>query len=254
MESIEPCRLSNPRAVLGHNQPPESPIARQLNGIERAVVTYEDLRNDGLRMCIVQATTVAREILQGGPRAWTDFINEPRWGDKAPPPNGFKKYLYHVFRWIFGLEGAAAKNASLYARAVHALLKEGVELDELEEHLKRSTLKKLAAAGALAKTGKRQNPDSRTGSRKHKERPNKAGAEFTEDIKTANEPEIVRGTAMVKRTHYKGSVHVEFVGNTQPLLGLETNKDFVLRGRVVALGNSFKIVIHDAFLDPNARE
>ncbi|ESY19171.1 hypothetical protein X750_20595 [Mesorhizobium sp. LNJC394B00] len=47
---------------------------------------------------------------------------------------------------------------------------------------------------------------------------------------------------------------MEFVGNTQPFLGLERNKDFILRARVISLGNPFKIAINEAFLDPDPRD
>ncbi|ESW94609.1 hypothetical protein X768_33880 [Mesorhizobium sp. LSJC265A00] len=249
-----PNQLPNTRAVLGHNQPPESSVAKQLNGIERAIGTYEDLRNDGLRLCIVQATSVAQEIRQGGPRAWADFINEPKWGDNAPPSNG-KKYLYHVFRWIFGLGGAAAKNASLYSRAVQALLNEGVEVEELEEHLKRSTLKKLAATGASSKREKKKIVGHRTRPSKPNSPSNKATCQSKLDSKIANKPEASKAdTPTTTRAHYDGSIKVEFVGNTQPFLGLERNKDFILRARVISLGNPFKIAINEAFLDPDPRD
>ena len=230
----------NPRAIPGNNQPPESSIARRLNGLERAINRYDEMRNDNLRQSVAEAAKIAFEIRLGGPRAWVSFVKEPRWGAHPPPADDFQNTMHHVFRWMFGVTGGAAKNASFYHRAIKTLIAEGIDVEEFEEQILRRTFKKLAAAHASSKRENRKlflngNPPSASARR----------------AKDADAYRIsVAKNAAKKRSDYNGPIRAEFTGNTQTFLGLETNKDFVLCGKILAVGDLFKIVINSAYLDP----
>lgn len=111
---------------------------------------------------------------------------------------------------------AAAKNAGLYSRAVQALLNDWVEVEELEEHLTQSTLKKLAATGTSSNREKTKivsqhtRPSKPTGSSKT------ARNRSELDNESASKPDASNTT--MTRPHYDCSIKVEFVGHTQPFL------------------------------------
>ncbi|MER8719496.1 hypothetical protein NKH64_14095 [Mesorhizobium sp. M0999] len=210
-------------------------MAKKLNGIERSIITYQGLYNDGLRSGVVEALRVADEIRQGGPGAWASFRHEPRWGDTPPPSPGFKKLRLYTLRWIFGVTGEAAKNASFYYRAVQVLVDEGVELDDMQEQLKDRTLKDLAKTRASLNRQKRKSSV-------------KGPAHEKSDQKTL----ALSKNKVTPPKRFDGSIQAEFVGNTQCLLGMETGRDIVLHGRILAVGKSFVVQVRNAAPDSKA--
>jgi hypothetical protein len=250
-------QADNPRAVSGHNKPPARSYANRLNGIEKAINTYNELRNDMLRQGVAEATEIALEIHRGGPASWAAFIDEPRWKEEDKPPRSgaHTKVLYHVFRWIFGMAPPAASNASFYSRAVRTLLDEGVEVGDLEEQLKTRTLKRLAADRAASNRA-RKAVAGKPSSAPAKRRSNTIASPPKPLIEDLGQPLVMAKACPqpARKSHYDGSIEVVLTGNTQPFLGLEAKRQFVLRGRILALGKVYKIAVDDAFLDPQDGE
>lgn len=266
----------NPRAVIGHNKPPAKSFAGRLDQIAAVLKTSTALHNVVLRQSVAEACAIAQAIRGGGPGAWHGFINEPRWSNVKNPPDSRDRVdvLHYVFRWIFGMSGDAAKDASFYRRAVEPLLDEGIEIDDLPaEIVARGGFKKLAAERADTARAVSDSADEASASDEPpKRRPALSGSiarpkpptpplqdddvvDFDDDnyIDPPERPvpsfPSNRGIQVKFERCLDGMLDAILSGNTRAVLRLPSGRPIILRGQIRFEGPVCHIAVTDASLD-----